>query len=491
MAMPNIKLLTLIAAGFLGQVAIAGGQEAGLNVPASVAEAVKKTDYASVRIKSYPVAVQCWSFRRFTFLETMDKVTGLGIKYLQAYPGQKLGGEFQGAAFNHHLAPGIRASLKKMLRAAGLSVIAYGVVDTGRTEPEMRKVFDFARDMGIRTIVCEPKDQDFPVIEKLVKEFNIRVAIHNHPAPSKYWSPATALKHIKNLDDRIGVCADTGHWMRENLRPVECLRLLEGRIIDVHLKDRSDFGKGQSAVDVAWGDGRAEMRTILAELTLQDYAGFLTIEYENEEKVMTPEPDIKKSLEFIRKTAYFEGYEQLLKRYGWNYEKHGWNHYGPGYFELDPKTGVLKSQGGMGLLWYAGKKFKDFVLELDYKCSSPDTNSGIFIRLPEFPRSDDYIYHSFEVQIYDTGQGIHKTGAIYDAEAPSLDAFKAAGEWNHMKITCQGKRIQVEINGRQSLDWEAAPRGKVKDFSLEGYIGLQNHDSLSPVYFRNVFIKEL
>jgi len=180
----------------------------------------------------------------------------------------------------------------------------------------------------------------------------------------------------------------------------------------------------------------------------------------------------------------------LKRENGW-YEKHGWNHYGPGYFELDNKTGILKSQGGMGLFWYSRKKFKDFILEVDYKCSDPETNSGLFLRVPDMPTSDDYIYHSFEIQIYDAGQGIHQTGAVYDAQAPSAAAFRPAGEWNHMKISFIGEQIKVELNGQEVINWRAEPRGKVKDFAREGYIGLQNHDSRSPVYFKNIYIKEI
>jgi len=84
-----------------------------------------------------------------------------------------------------------------------------------------------------------------------------------------------------------------------------------------------------------------------------------------------------------------------------------------------------------------------------------------------------------------------KTGAAYDAEAPIKDASKETGKWNHFKITFQGDRMEVELNGEKILDWKAEPRGKVKDFAEKGYIGLQNHDSLSPVYFRNIFIKEI
>ena len=81
----------------------------------------------------------------------------------------------------------------------------------------------------------------------------------------------------------------------------------------------------------------------------------------------------------------------LEKKIG-KYSKHGWNHYGPGYFTLDSKTGVLESHGGMGLFWYSEKKYKNFILELDYKTSEQKANSGIFLRVPDIPVSDNYIY---------------------------------------------------------------------------------------------------
>jgi sugar phosphate isomerase/epimerase len=469
-----------------------GPSPAAADIPRPVVEAVGATDYGAVRIKKFPVAVQCWTYRKFSFEETLEKVKSLGIGFLQAYPGQRFWADGRtNETFVHGMAEETMTAARDMVRAAGLSLAAYGVVDIGTTEDNMRKVFDFARKMRIRTIVCEPRADDFDLLEKLVKEYNVQIAIHNHPAPAKYAHPVTALELVRGRDERIGVSADTGHWMREGLKPVECLRLLEGRIVDVHLKDRSAFGKGPEAVDVAWGRGDAGVRDILAELTLQDYPGLLTVEYENEEEVETPEPAILRGLEFVKDVTYYEDAEQILRRRGGRYEKHGWNHYGPGHFELDGKTGILKSQGGMGLLWYAVKTFKDFVLELDFKCSEPETNSGVFLRVPGVPASDDYIYHSFEIQIQDSGEGIHKTGAAYDAEAPRLDAARPTGEWNHFKITCRGRRITVELNGREVLDWEAEPRGKVRDFALEGYIGLQNHDSVSPVYFKDIFIREL
>ena len=102
-----------------------------------------------------------------------------------------------------------------------------------------------------------------------------------------------------------------------------------------------------------------------------------------------------------------KGHTSLLKTSTGDYSKNGWNHYGPGYFTLDKNTGVLETIGGMGLFWYSVKKYKNFILELDYKTSEQKANSGIFLRIPEVPVNDDYIYHSFEIQINDKGKGAH------------------------------------------------------------------------------------
>ena len=187
-----------------------------------------------------------------------------------------------------------------------------------------------------------------------------------------------------------------------------------------------------------------------------------------------------------------EGFERILKqRRNGTFHKGGWNHYGPGYFELDPQTGVLSSNGGMGLFWYGVREYGDFVLDLEFMTEVENANSGVFVRVPGVPSSDAYIYHSWEVQIMDTGEGIHQTGAVYDAEAPSKLASKGAGEWNNMRITFVGDHITVEINGENVIDWDAEPRGKVEDFAARGYIGLQNHDRDTRTMFRNIFVKSL
>ena len=186
-----------------------------------------------------------------------------------------------------------------------------------------------------------------------------------------------------------------------------------------------------------------------------------------------------------------DGFEPLLIQRGDRFSKAGWNHYGPGHFTLDRENGVLESHGGMGLLWYSVREFSDFELRLEFKSSAAEANSGVFVRVPGVPTSDDYIYHSFELQIHDAGDDIHRTGAVYDAEPPNQLASKPAGEWNEYRIRFVGDQMTVWVNGEQVIDWQAEPRGKVEDFAPSGYIGLQNHDEETSVSFRNIRIRDL
>jgi sugar phosphate isomerase/epimerase len=486
---------TVSALALLAAIAALAGPARGAapqirHITPELQKAVAATDYAAVRIKPFPFAAEAWTFRKFTFAETLEKLKALGVGAVEAFPGQALAAQFPGARFDENMTDDQIAFVKEALQANGVTLYGYGVCDIGTTETSMRKMFGFARKMGLRILVCEPADDDFTLLEKLVKEYDVKIALHNHPAPAKYNLPETVFSHVDGKDPRIGSCADSGHWMRGMNDPREAFKLLAGRILDVHLKDRSDYGTAKGVDDVAWGSGQGHIRDLLAELTLQDYDGYLTMEYENESEVGDPMPAFRKSIAFVKSVTYYDGYTQILRRGGSGYEKYGWNHYGPGYFECDPKTGVLKGQGGMGLLWY-GKKVKDFVLEAEFKCSTPTTNSGIFLRVPEVPVSDDYIYHAIEIQIDDTSTGLHHTGAAYDIEAPQALASRPTGEWNHIRIEFKGMHLKVDLNGRTVLDGDAHPGGKVRDLSPEGYIGLQNHDSQSPPFFRNVYLKEL
>ncbi len=250
--------------------------------------------------KGPPLAVQCWTFRAFSFVEALDKVKSLGVTAVQAYPGQVLSPEYPGVTFGHHLSEEQHAFVAQALQERGLRLVAYGVVDLGRDEQSMRSVFDFAHRLGIGTIVAEPEFEVMPLLERLVQEYGIRVAIHNHPAPSRYARPETVAEQIAARDRRLGACADTGHWLRTGVVPVQALRLLHGRVLDVHLKDLNAFASPE-AYDVPCGQGKADIRAVVAELRRQGYDGFLTIEYEKEQDRDNPAPAVAQSITYLRK----------------------------------------------------------------------------------------------------------------------------------------------------------------------------------------------
>jgi hypothetical protein len=166
-----------------------------------------------------------------------------------------------------------------------------------------------------------------------------------------------------------------------------------------------------------------------------------------------------------------------------------WKMIGEGNFIVIENEKSLISEGGMGLLWHTKKKYKDFILKLEWRVSHKDDNSGVFVRFPN-PANDPQIAvnYGYEIQINDIGkpdgEGIHKTGAIYNFVAPSKIVSKPVGQWNNLEIKVVKQNYTVIINNQKITDF-------IGNRSLEGYVGLQNHDARSEVSFRNIRIKEI
>lgn len=255
--------------------------------------ATKRDDSASEKI-GLKLSLQCWTFNRLSFFETVDKAVGLGVKYLEIYPGQLLKpGSTERISRNMSEAT-IAEVKKKLADAGGLRLVAYGVDSIPTDEPAARKVFDWAKNMGIEVLVTETKPND--VHEMLVNEYPIKIALHNHP---KTWPPDEVLKACRDRSKKIGSCSDTGHWMRADLVPVEQVKKLEGRVLHLHFKDLNEFGKGH---DLAWGTGRANSAGIMAELKRLGYKGYLSIEFEYGD-IKHLDANLPKCVEFFDKTA--------------------------------------------------------------------------------------------------------------------------------------------------------------------------------------------
>lgn len=265
-------------------------------------------EYRKVLVKELPMSkggadmwtlgTQAYTFHKYTLFEAIDKARALGLNFIELFPGQSLSPEHKDVRFDQNSPRELREQVKARLAQAGIKAVCFGVCGMNADEAECRKVFDFCKEMGIETITCEPEDkpETWALLDRLTQEYGINVAIHNHPAPSHYWDPAVVLEAVKDLNPRIGACADTGHWMRSGVKPLDAIRMLEGRIISLHLKDLPEMDK-REAQDTIWGTGLADLPAVLAELDRQEFSGVFSIEYEK--NWFTSMPEIAECIKFF------------------------------------------------------------------------------------------------------------------------------------------------------------------------------------------------
>lgn len=237
------------------------------------------------------IGCQAYTFNHFSLFEAIEKTAQAGGKVIEFYPGQNLSKEEPNVKWDHNASAETIQKVKDKLAAAKVRAVNYGVVGIPKDEAEARKIFEFAKVMGLYAITTESVDA-LDTIEKLVKEYDIKVGFHDHPKQAnnpeyRMWDPNYVLSVIKDRDARIGSCADTGHWVRSGLNPVECLRVLKGHIISSHLKDLNEMGPG--AHDVPYGAGVSDVPALLTELKAQGFAGNISIEYEYHWENSTPE----------------------------------------------------------------------------------------------------------------------------------------------------------------------------------------------------------
>jgi len=258
-----------------------------------VAQDAAKTPSAAEKL-GWQMAIHAYTFRKFSIFECIDKTAALGLKYMSLSGSVNLGGT--NTVTTVQITDQDTAAIQKAVAAKGIKLVNIGVVKLPPDDAESRKVFEFAKKMGIDTLVAEPEPAALDTVEKLCKEYNIKVAIHNHPKPSQYWNPDTVLEAVKGRTPLMGSCADTGHWLRSGLDPVECLKKLDGRVICLHFKDlviedpktqntAPAAGKKKKSAatamhDVPWGTGVGDVKAQMAELKRQHFHGAFCVEYE-------------------------------------------------------------------------------------------------------------------------------------------------------------------------------------------------------------------
>ena len=258
---------------------------------------------AAYKTGGFAIGCQAYTFNRFTAFEAIEKTEQAGGKIIEFFPGQKLSKENPDLKVDHGSpqVDDVVAKLQAKLAQHKIKAVNYGVVGIPNDEAGARKIFEFAKKLGLRAVTTE-STESIDVIEKLVKEYNIGCGYHNHPrrandANYKVWDPNYIAELVKGRDPRVGAAADTGHWTRSGIKPVEALKTLKGRVISAHLKDLNEFGKG-NAHDVPYGTGVSDAKGCLDELKAQGFDGNISIEYEYNWDNSVPE--VKQCIDFVR-----------------------------------------------------------------------------------------------------------------------------------------------------------------------------------------------
>jgi sugar phosphate isomerase/epimerase len=277
-----------------------------VSTPAQTSTATSSADKLG-----WQLAVHSYTFRKFSIDDAIAKTAAMGVHYMSISGSVNLH-----SATNSVPTPSLsekeQQELLAKLKAAGITpkFVNMGVVQLPADEAKSRKVFEFAKQFGIDTLVAEPTPDALDTVEKLCKEYNIKVAIHDHPRPNHYWNPDVVLAAVKGRTPLMGACADVGHWKRSGLDPVECLKKLEGRIICLHFKDlMPDDPKAgpppangsRKMHDVPWGTGESNVKAMMQELKRQNFHGAFCVEYEYHWD--TSQPEIAECVKFFNKTC--------------------------------------------------------------------------------------------------------------------------------------------------------------------------------------------
>ncbi len=231
-----------------------------------------------------------YCFRRYTLFEAIDLNASLGLEWIEGFTWQKLSKEKPNVVTNATMSPADRQDLRKKLADSGVKM-ASCYFRTLQEEDAARKTMEWAKDLGVEALVGEPPYEAYDMLEKLCDECEINLAVHNHPQSptSKYWDPDTILKLSQGRSKRIGICADTGHWARSNINPVDALKKLEGRLVSFHIKDITKYGD-RKAQCAPLGAGEGHVKEVLAEVKRQGLKQpIIAIEHEHDTPALMDE----------------------------------------------------------------------------------------------------------------------------------------------------------------------------------------------------------
>jgi sugar phosphate isomerase/epimerase len=242
---------------------------------AGAARGAERSDAGAEQL-GFRLTIQAYTAHHTTVAETLRLVSSVGIKYIEFYEGQTLGGDLPGK-FNRDLSAAQLATVNQWLREAGVQVSGcFGSL--GADREKNRALFSCAKALGASLIISSPKPDLLLDLAEQAKANGVVIALHNHGKPSLYWDPQMAQKASAPWYPTIGLCADTGHWVRSGIDPVTALAALPNSVISLHWKEmRVD---GNNVVDVLYGTGTSNAKGQLAALKQIGFRGFIAIEYE-------------------------------------------------------------------------------------------------------------------------------------------------------------------------------------------------------------------
>jgi len=239
------------------------------------------------------LGLQTWTCRNMTFEQVVDFAVKHKIKYLQM--------------IGKHMDPNAPAAenlaKKAVLDQHGLVCYTFGVAGTSMDKEKNRKLFEFARLIGCKVIVVEPRNMaEWDNLEELVKEYDIKLAIHNHGITSVYGNPETVKALLAKRDKRIGACIDIGHVSGAGFDVAKVFNDYNGRVYDLHLKDKKvEKADGKDVVlDVEIGTGIANYKGLFAELKKAKWDGVMAIETDNQGFAKEPTEFVEKAAKFFK-----------------------------------------------------------------------------------------------------------------------------------------------------------------------------------------------
>lgn len=237
----------------------------------------------------FKMGLQSYSLRHFKVEEALQHTQKLGVKVWEAFPGH----------IPQNNVPSKIAEQKKMLDDAGIKLMAYGVVGFDTNETKARTIFDYAKAMGIVSLSADPgKDKPtFDLLDKLVAEYDIAIAIHNHGPGHRYNKISDVEEVVKDRHPKIGACVDTGHYLRSDEKPEEAIERLGKRVFGVHFKDVKTHPDGKKQFRIL-GEGDLNIVACLKILKKLNYQYALALEYE--ENPTNPLSDIEVCLKAVR-----------------------------------------------------------------------------------------------------------------------------------------------------------------------------------------------